>query len=157
MTISQQPNTYLAFYIGSTRENKLTRYLWDGIVTKVDGSPYSHVELAVKRDDGLYNCYSSSYRDKGVRCKVMDLQSGHWELVPVTLDLARALQVFYAEQGKPYDFIGLFSTKHPWWVSKQNAWFCSEICACMCGIYDYSNYGVKRLYDWARKQQTKPA
>lgn len=142
------PNTFLAFYIADKEVNPKLRF-WDKVTCFFDKSPYSHVELAIPRDDGLFDCYSSSVRDGGVRTKPIDLNTGHWQLMPVTIDLNHAMQVFQAEQGKPYDWLGLISTKYYWFPSRSDAWFCSEICACMCGIWDNGNYGVKRLYEWA--------
>lgn len=42
-------------------------------------SKYSHAELVI---DGM--CYTSSIRDGGVRVKLIDLNSGRWDSVPIT-------------------------------------------------------------------------
>lgn len=143
--------TYLAFYIGKTRKNPSVRF-WDKLICWVDKSPYSHVELAVHIRDDLFECYSSSIRDGGVRKKLIIIDN-HWKLVPIECDLSRALQVFREFKGFKYDILGLGSTKWYWFPNIPNRVFCSELCACMLGIPDYSNYGVRRLFEWATRSK----
>lgn len=139
---------YVAFYIANTRVNPKLR-LWDKIVSYIDGSPYSHVELAIplERESSTFMCYSSSIRDGGVRKKQIELTSEHWILVPVKIDLSRAMAVFNYYEGCGYDLLGLGSTKWKWFPNIPNHFFCSEIVANMLGKIDCSNYGVKRLYE----------
>lgn len=54
--MSQQYYT-LVTNIGAARIAKATR------------GEYSHCEIAVRLPDGQFDCYTSSHRDGGVRCK----------------------------------------------------------------------------------------
>lgn len=145
-----QFNAYLAFYLGKNPEAKL----WDNVITIIDGSPFSHVELAIK-DPSLpyFDCYSSSPRDGGVRHKQMTLNPSQWRLVPVAIDIDYAMGLFERERGRQYDWLGLATTKLTFLKSSKTKWFCSELCATMCQIPNSGNYGVKRLYDWAITHQ----
>ena len=52
---------------------------------------YSHTEVYI---DGI--CYSSSVRDKGVRSKVINVESGKWDYIDITnqVDKEYALKIF---------------------------------------------------------------
>lgn len=136
---------YLAFYLGRNPEAKF----WDNLITIIDGSPYSHVELVIPRSDGQYDCYTSSPRDGGVRQKTMLLNPAQWHLVPVNIDIDYALAFFDAQNQHKYDWLGLVTTKLRFLKSSKTKWFCSELCAAMCQIPDSGNFGVKGLFNWA--------
>ncbi|MBS5743322.1 MAG: hypothetical protein KHW43_07485, partial [Neisseria sp.] len=69
---------YLALYKGrktiKTPKDLAFRII-EWVIRKVTGGQYSHCEIAVPVafSDGLFDCYSSSFRDGGVRCKRMPL------------------------------------------------------------------------------------
>lgn len=143
------PNTHLAFYLGNNPEAKP----WDRLITVIDGSPFSHVELVIKNPSlPCYDCYSSSPRDGGVRHKQMALNPSQWVLVPIKIDMDFAMQFFESQKGRKYDWLGLITTKLTFLRSSKNKWFCSELCAAMCQIPDSGNFGVRRLYQWAINQ-----
>lgn len=135
---------YLLFYKGTKAENPRAT-LWDRIICLVTGSRFSHVELSFVDNDPLYLCWSSSTRDKGVRCANIDIRSGHWELVP--LDINTSDEWFIQHKGKSYDYVGLIGTiiKLPFFSSK-NKWFCSEIIAEFLGLPSSWKYTPEDLY-----------
>lgn len=98
-------------------------------------SRYSHVELQM---GGV--CYSSSFRDGGVRAKVVrDLAtSGRWDLFPVQVDEVAALAQFNKDRGKPYDWVGMLRVCRflRWLPRSEGARFCSEEVAAMLGDAD---------------------
>lgn len=113
----------IAFYKGRHR-------LFDRVVQFLTKGPYSHCELAI---DG--QCYSSSWRDGGVRRKTIDLASGNWDVHPIHLadeDYVRAW--FELHMGDKYDVLGLFGFVLPWRTESRSRWFCSEACAEALGL-----------------------
>lgn len=79
---------YLALYKGrktiKTPKDLAFRII-EWVIRKVTGGQYSHCEIAVSVafSDGLFDCYSSSFRDGGVRCKRMPLPAGKWDVIMV--------------------------------------------------------------------------
>ena len=112
----------LAFYKGRDR-------LFDRAVQWWTNGPYSHCELVI---DGL--CYSSSLRDDGIRTKVIDLTSGRWDVVAVTIDERAAQDWFFNHRGAAYDWAGLLGFVLPWRTQDRRRWFCSEACAEAMGL-----------------------
>lgn len=117
----------LAMYKGPARKplHKLSHWL----IKTWFGSPHSHSEVVI---DGV--CWSSSFRDGGVRDKVIDLTDGKWDLYPV--DERRkeaALAVFLAQKGKDYDKSGVVSYVLRFVKHRLDKWFCFEICAVALG------------------------
>jgi hypothetical protein len=126
----------LAFYLGTKRENPAAR-LFDRLVCWRTGGRFSHVEVV---DEYLSNtgfvarCLSSSFRDGGVRSKVIDLDSGRWVLKSLPGDPEAVRPWFTAHMGEPYDWFGLFGWVLPWRVSNRRWWFCSEAVAEAMGL-----------------------
>lgn len=92
---------------------------------------YSHSEIYI---DGI--CYSSSVRDGGVRSKVIDLNSGKWDIVDLSsfIDTAYALEVFKTKEGKRYDWFGALGFGLPFLKQDPNKEFCFEACASMLSL-----------------------
>lgn len=128
--------TILAFYKGTLDENP-GALLFDRLTCWRTGSRFSHCELVeVPNRQGIAQlCCSSSFRDKGVRSKWIDLTSGRWVLVEVpSLKVEPALHWFMEHAGAPYDWFGLLGWVFPWRVSMREWWFCSEACAEALGL-----------------------
>lgn len=105
---------------------------------------YSHVELQI---DGT--CYSSSFRDGGVRSKVISDLS-HFDLFPVTVDKEAALDRFKWDEGKHYSWVGMLRVLLPF-LPRRDATqrFCSDEVAFMLGAADsetFSPYDVLDRY-----------
>jgi hypothetical protein len=105
--------------------------------------PYSHIEVVI-----LDTCYSSSLRDGGVRSKVIDLNTGKWDIFddPKTKP-ALALSIFNLHKGRKYDITGAGK----WWFKflpeRKDRDYCIEICAAMRGMSDISNLTIMDIVD----------
>ena len=99
---------------------------------------YSHSEIVI---NGL--CYSSSFRDGGVRSKEIDLTDGHWDVVDVGGNDADALMWFAMHEGQKYDWpaLGRFVFGH-WWPQVTAWWFCSEACVCMLDLGEVVGFNL---------------
>ena len=98
---------------------------------------HSHAELCI---DGV--CYSSSVRDGGVRSKLIDLNSGKWDIKPITLSPTKkqtALDRFRGFEGWPYDFLGAIGVVLPFVHHLRYKLFCFEVVAEMLGMEDPSH------------------
>ncbi len=136
--------THLAFYIADQGK------LLDRIISKIDGSPYSHCELIIEDlGNKHYDCISSSHRDGGLRRKVIDMNPNHWQLVPVQCDLDYAVRWFNKRQGFGYDYLALIRTIVPGFYNPERLVFCSEACADMLELIDPGSYGLEKLYRWS--------
>ena len=93
---------------------------------------YSHCEIAIEHHyehATVYDCYSSSVQDGGVRCKQIDVSDNtKWDLIP--LDGVPEAEI------KAY-FDRTLGCKYDWWGAlgivlgikeKRSKYFCSEWC-----------------------------
>lgn len=139
---------YLALYKGKKtgkNPNALLARLSDWLTRKLTKGVYSHCEIAVMKEvfvsghhyetEVMYECYSSSIRDGGVRCKQIDVYDREkWDLIPLN-DVTE-------EQIKAY-FDRTLGCKYDWWGAlgivlgikqKRSKYFCSEWCFnAICG------------------------
>jgi hypothetical protein len=138
----------LAFYKGTKAENPQAK-LFDRAVCwwTFTAGRFSHCELVVSGPDNEAVCLSSSYRDGGVRQKVIDLTSGRWELVDIIGDKAVALNWFLKNDGKHYDVPGLFGFVLPFRMNMRHWWFCSEACAEALGLKRSWEIHPNKLYE----------
>ncbi|MDH3001508.1 enoyl-CoA hydratase [Chelonobacter oris] len=133
---------YLAFYkgrkTGSTPTALLARFS-DWLTRKLTRGEYSHCEMAIKKqvftsgshydNEIFYECYSSSIRDGGVRCKVIDVTNEKWDLVPLTGVSESQIELYYQlTKGRPYDWWGAIGVVFGM-RENSNKFFCSEWCA----------------------------
>ncbi|EIJ69258.1 hypothetical protein HMPREF1052_2225 [Pasteurella bettyae CCUG 2042] len=127
---------FLAFYKGSG--GSLWDKLIDLIIRKTTRGKYSHCELVIAKTEFItgthyeyettYHCYTSSPRDGGVRCKVIDSRTGDWDLLPINSSLEQQILTYYAQtKGARYDYCGalgvILGIKQ-----KRSKYFCSEWC-----------------------------
>lgn len=98
----------------------------DKIIRLFTGKPYSHCEVVIKTGLSVYQCYSSSPRDGGVRVKTMRLPTDKWDLIPVHTD-SDIVDFFQRTGGKKYDFIGAIGCVLPL-RQKPSRYYCSEWC-----------------------------
>ena len=90
--------------------DRITRFFTKG--------KYSHCEIAVERiefTDGhhyehatVYDCYSSSVQDGGVRCKQIDVSDNtKWDLIPLNDVTEEQIKAYFDRtSGKKYDWWG---------------------------------------------------
>lgn len=106
------------------------------------GSQYSHCELLV---DGW--CYSSSVMDKGVRRKLIDTDSGHWDCIELPwVDAQKVIAYFEATDYQRYGWLGLIRSQlFNRGRAQHGAQFCSEWCANALGLPNASSYSPASL------------
>ncbi len=122
---------HLAFYNG----RKHGRWL-DRVIARHDRGPFSHVELVFTRHPRgrRVPCFSSSWRDGGVRFKWLALggvNARKWTVIPVPLwptDVLRVRNWCVGQVGGRYDVPGVLAFKLPFVRNRLDWWFCSEIC-----------------------------
>lgn len=120
-----QNKVFLAFYKGKA-DNRLYHF-YDTITRLFTRGLYSHCEIVISKQDGLYECYSSSIRDGGVRVKTMKLDSSHWDLILLNISKEQVLDFYKQTANCSYDLLGALGIvlglrQHP------HKYFCSEWC-----------------------------
>ena len=128
---------YLAFYKYKRSFLKEPfKALADVITRFFTNGAYSHCEIAVERLEFtqgdhyehrvMFDCYSASVRDGGVRCKQIDLpEADKWDLVCLeNVTEAQIKSYFSRTSGAKYDWWGIvLGVKQ-----KRSKYFCSEWC-----------------------------
>ena len=112
---------------------------------------YSHCELVLgqrPRADGVleYECASSSFRDKGVRSKWMELPTSKWTIVEIDGDYIYARAVFNVHIFQGYDRLAWLG--HLWRpiTGSPDKWTCSEFVAYMLNMYEPWRYDPATLF-----------
>ena len=152
----------LAFYNGRDHGTWLDR----AIARHDSGGsagPFSHAELVFNPGAARADlCFSSSWRDGGVRFKRIDLHAPpvKWELVALPVPHADAALVrawCLRHLGGRYDLPGVLAFKLPLVRHRLNWWFCSEVCVAalqQAGLFDGlrpHRISPNRLYHLARR------
>ena len=130
---------YLALYKNKRSWRKEPWKAFADMVTRwFTKGDYSHCELVVERreftrgghyaHDVVYDCYSSSVLDGGVRCKQINVRDGKWDLIPLNDVTEEQIKAYFSRTcGKAYDWWGalgiVLSIKQ-----KRSKYFCSEWC-----------------------------
>ena len=154
---------YLALYKG--RRDGTGAQVWaarftDWLTRRLTRGQYSHCEIAVALDGVQFECYSSSIRDGGVRCKTMTLPAAKWDLIELP-DSSGSLKtnlaaVFAQTQGQRYDLPGalgvVFKTRQ-----RSGRWFCSEWCGQVLGLSEPWRFSPNDLAVIARSLKNKGA
>ncbi|OOF39527.1 enoyl-CoA hydratase [Rodentibacter rarus] len=130
-----KPQIYLALYKGKPK-NRLER-LQDGIIRFFTKGQYSHCEIAIARQEqwgqydyrAHYDCYTSSPRDGGVRCKSINVADRtKWDLIPLdNVTEAQIKAYFNRTSGATYDWWGVLGIVLGI-KQKRSKYFCSEWC-----------------------------
>lgn len=132
----------LALYKGRTR-------VFDRSVQWWTSSPYSHCELVVSGEGGTSMCLSSSFMDKGVRMKQIELNPERWDIIDLPwADEIDVIEWFSIHQGEGYDLFGLLGFVFPYREDKSK-WWCSEACAAALGLPDAWKYSPDLLASFA--------
>ena len=129
--------------------------IWTGILALFSGwgrlkYNYSHAEVWLPDEQGYFKmhwrvgghvlrgrCFSSTTRGSftGVRfenAKIVLKNEARWDWLEFEVDNERyevVCELMAQEEGKPYDYAGLFSFFNPFNTQKKDAWYCSEICS----------------------------
>lgn len=140
----------VAFY-HYPEHKKLWRVLHHKLVCWWTHGDYSHCELVLGqriRADGVieYECASSSWRDKGVRQKWMELPTSKWTIIEVGGDEVYARTVLTAHLGEGYDKLAWLG--HLWRpiIGSADKWTCSEFVALMLNLYEPWRYDPATLF-----------
>lgn len=130
---------YLAFY---KHKRSWRKEPWkafaDGVTRFFTKGEYSHCELVVERrefmcgshydNEVVYDCYSSSVQDGGVRCKQINVRDGKWDLVLIPSVAESQIKTYFNRT---------LGAKYDWWGAlgvvlgikeKRSKYFCSEWC-----------------------------
>lgn len=133
-------NLYLALYKYKRSWRKEPfKALADAATRFFTKGGYSHCEIAVERVEftsghhyehhTVFDCYSSSVQDGGVRCKQIDVSdSTKWDLIPLEYVTEEQIKAYFNRtSGKKYDWWGalgiVLGIKQ-----KRSKYFCSEWC-----------------------------
>ena len=130
---------YLALYKHKRDwRNTPFKAIADAVTRLFNKGQYSHCELVIARtnfvagahyeQETVYDCYSSSVQDKGVRCKQINVLDGKWDLIELQ-GVSPAIIKAYFEQtkGKAYDWWGALGVVLGI-KQKRSKYFCSEWC-----------------------------
>ncbi|AAU36684.1 hypothetical protein [[Mannheimia] succiniciproducens] len=110
----------------------------DAITRNFTKGDFSHCELVVERrqftsgshyeHEVIYDCYSSSVQDKGVRCKQINVRDGKWVLIPLQNVTEEQIKHYFEQtKGKHYDWWGALGVVLGI-KQKRSKYFCSEWC-----------------------------
>ena len=110
----------------------------DAITRILTKGKYSHCELVIEqikfsdadhhKQEIIYQCFSSSVQDGGVRCKEIDMMSGKWDLIELrNRDPNQILNYFNQTKGMKYDWWGAIGVVIGI-KQKRSKYFCSEWC-----------------------------
>jgi hypothetical protein len=150
--------TIVAYYLGRKRDNPKTEWL-DRLICFVTRSRYSHLEICYDYSpiSGYGYCLSSSPRDRGVRGRLINLQSGHWELYEVATNKTEEdiIEWFGPHLGKKYDWRGAISSWIPLFGENSKRWFCSEIVGAALGVPKSSCKTPQELFEWFEREGHK--
>lgn len=129
-------DVYLALYKGKAKRR--WHRIIDSLIRFATGSKYSHCEIAVERlefaageqrPDISYDCYSSSPRDGGVRCKRINVaDKSKWDLILLDITEEQVEGYFEQTKGAKYDIAGALGVVFPLY-NRSGKYFCSEWCA----------------------------
>ena len=139
----------IAFYRGRKSVKGIMPIIFralDSLTRTVTKGPYSHCEVVKVLPTGETECFSSSYRDGGVRSKILSLDSDSWDLVDAPYLTAEAVEeVKRKTVGLKYDLVGavgvvILSPNRP------HKWFCSELPAEVIGLKEPWRFSPNTLY-----------
>ena len=142
-------NYKIAFYRGRKSGKGIMPTVFralDSLTRTVTKGPYSHCEIVKVLPTGETECFSSSYRDGGVRSKILSLDSDSWDLVDAPYLTAEAVEeVKRRTVGLKYDLVGavgvvILSPDRP------HKWFCSELAAEVIGLKEPWRFSPNTLY-----------
>jgi hypothetical protein len=110
-------------------------------------SKWSHAELVINDV-----CWSSSGRDGGVRGKIINLNSGRWDVFDLNLtdeQAAKALTWFKSHEGEGYDWLGVLCFVLPFVKQERKRWTCFEAIGASLGIENPHRLDANDLFEWA--------
>lgn len=110
-----QNKIYLALYKG--KGGSLYDKVTDWLIRKMTKGQYSHCEIVIEQQEFfigdyhpyiIYDCYSSSPRDGGVRKKIIKLKNSKWDLIELPNLTAEQVKCYFEQtKGAKYDWWGM--------------------------------------------------
>ena len=150
---------YLALYKG--RRDGSGWRVWcarttDWLTRVLTRGQYSHCEIAMRLPENdetgaaMYDCYSASIRDGGVRWKRMPLPLAKWDLIALPDSVGERLHGLWKEtQGQGYDLPGAFGVVFGL-PENRRRWFCSEWVGAALGLSESWRFSPNDLAVIAR-------
>jgi hypothetical protein len=136
--------------------------LWDKLIAKLDGSPYSHVEIVLRWEQvsDLSHYLGTTTTISTIGCRAdtgqvttslySEFQSLDFILLP------EASEEIYAHLDRNYSFLKLLRTKFNWWkLFPKHTDVCSTWVARVLGLIEPDKWGVKDLYRYAETRGIK--
>lgn len=114
-------------------------------VCLLQGGDSAHCEVAVAWNQNWHECISSSFLDKGVRRKNIELVPSKWRVYEMDVSVAVAEKWYAQNKGAGYDLLGLAGfviRRIKGWMKKK---FCSECGAEIIGLPDPWRYDLALL------------
>lgn len=124
----------------------------------VTRSRYSHTELCIGHPfEGLVHCITSSGMDGGVRCKRMQLNPAHWDVLPMPWVSESAAWAFMLDnKGAHYDYMGVVRFLFPWALREHpTRWFCTEAVAHIAGFDEPWRYSPADFHQIIKQMQPR--
>lgn len=119
------------------------RTIWDRVISLLDGSPYSHVELAYVSTSTTWSTYGCHISRGGVRNGHIPKSTG-WLEIPLGGPVPEAVRArANAMRGAPYALHKLPRTKFRWWPTFGKGMHCASFIARAYGLDDPDSYGVR--------------
>lgn len=133
--------------------------LANAIIRRWQRSPYSHAEMVTRVTPGdpgiggnIYECWSASATDGGVRPKVMRLKPENWELYQLQGPRSTDVREWFLEhEGAGYDWFGLLGFHWRPFRGSSSNFFCSEACAASIGIKEPWRFDVATWAEMAKR------
>lgn len=143
----------LAFYKGPPSSKDWVHVLSHWVTCIWTWCWWSHGELVLNG-----RCHSSSARDNGVRVKDIDLTTGRWDILHITLtneefDAAEAW--FEVHRGRKYDFRNVVRFDLAWVGHSSKRFVCFEAIGAALGLAAPHKLTAKDLYEWGLTRETK--
>lgn len=136
--------------------------LWDKLIAKLDGSPYSHVEIVLGIEDyqniTQYLGKVAFITTSGCRADTgMVSSSRYWEFESLDFVFIPESQPnIESHNQRKYSFLKLLRTKFDWWkLFPQHTDVCSTWVARVLELQNPDSYGVKDLYEHAIEKGSK--
>ena len=138
--MSSDCNASLIFYHAKRAPGST---IWDRLISLLDGSPYSHVELVYAETGALWLTYGCHIARGGARTGRIPKDDG-WLVIPLGAPIPAAVQVRLDEmRGAPYALHKLPRTKFRWWPVFGRGMQCASYIARAYGLEDPDSYGVR--------------
>jgi hypothetical protein len=112
----------------------------DKAIAKIDGSPYSHVELVLGETEDYWRTIACRY-DSNVRLNLIRKDTAQWHVQETSRPL-HTLEDFTHYLDFPYAVHKLPRTKCSWWPTFGKGFVCSSFLATIHGYEDPESFGV---------------